>query len=168
MPGDDRARGARAGTSRSSANASATRQRGASVRPPRFNVASVRTRAPRYALEQHAAHAGHPGDLVLVATDDVDLRRSLCQALAAQGYRAVAAPSESSDETVARIQPMMILRDLDEQLGSQPVIHLGWRSTIQWHPPLASSPRLPTASATGTSRDLVEALAVSSARESHG
>jgi two-component system KDP operon response regulator KdpE len=71
---------------------------------------------PTYALATHGTRA-HVGDLVLVVSEDAELRRSLCQALAAQGYRPVDADSSRTDDVVDKIQPMLTLLDLDRADG---------------------------------------------------
>lgn len=117
MPRVDRARRARTGTPRIESNAPPTGEGGAPPTTTRFAIASAaRVRAPRHRLGHHRAHARWLGELVLVVTDDAALRRSLGNALAAQGYRAVAGGSPGRiDEQILRIQPILILFDLDRR-----------------------------------------------------
>ena len=56
------------------------------------------------------AHNARYGPLVVLATEDPALQRLLGNLLAAQGYRAVVSGA-SSEEVVARIQPMLVLLD---------------------------------------------------------
>lgn len=111
----DRGARARAGTSRSRVNAPAARERAASAPQPRITVAPA---APSRVLAKYGFHARWLGDLVLVVTEDDALRRSLGHALATQGYRAVDGTlSENTERLVGRIQPRLILIDLDRRSG---------------------------------------------------
>jgi two-component system KDP operon response regulator KdpE len=118
MSVDDRARRARAGAARGSAIAPAARTRNPPPRSPRPVASATRVRGPRYTLAHHDSYTRWTGDLVLVVTEDVVLRRALCHSLATQGYRPVEADASSkADALVARIEPKLILLDLDRSDG---------------------------------------------------
>jgi two-component system KDP operon response regulator KdpE len=96
-------------------------------------------RAPRH---QHGTSTRWVGEIVLVATEDAGLRRSLCQALATQGCRAVEAdPSASAGELLARIQPVLILLDLDRSDGAGLDLLVELRDAANLTPVIALSTR---------------------------
>ena len=78
----------------------------------------ARTRAHRPALRRDEPRATGHGELILVATDDAEVRHTVCDELDGQGYRAVTASlSTDIDELAAQIQPGAILLDLDRTEG---------------------------------------------------
>lgn len=117
MPGVDRVRRHRTGAARNS-RVAATRTRATETQPSRFTMTSVAgAPKPTCALATHGIHA-HSDALVLVISEDAKLRRSLCQTLAAQGYRPVDAASSRTDNVVEKIRPMLTILDLDRADGA--------------------------------------------------
>ncbi len=73
------------------------------------------------------------GDLVLVATDDAEIRRVLCNEFDDHGYRAVTAGATTRiDDLAAQVRPAVILLDLDRPDGQGPAVvtRIRERSTI--------------------------------------
>lgn len=64
-----------------------------------------------------ARRTGPSGDLVLVATDDLDLRRSLGDVLATSGLRALETGYAVTIAVIDRIAPVLVLLDLDRSSG---------------------------------------------------
>jgi two-component system KDP operon response regulator KdpE len=72
------------------------------------------------AHRRERSRSSHYGDLVLVATDDVKVRRLLCDKLDDGGYRAVIADSATRiEDLVVQLRPLVILLDLDTADGER-------------------------------------------------
>lgn len=80
---------------------------------------AARDRRPSHARRsRRPARIAQHGELVLVASDDFDVRRALCDRLYEHGYRAILASAGASattpvDQLAAQVQPAVILLDLD-------------------------------------------------------
>lgn len=74
--------------------------------------------AARPAHRRDRVRASHLGELVLVASDDIKLRRLLCEKLDTHGYRALIADSATRvEDLVFQTRPVVILLDIDGDHG---------------------------------------------------
>jgi two-component system, OmpR family, KDP operon response regulator KdpE len=78
-----------------------------------------RKRAQRAVPTRSAAGETRYGELVLVASDDAEVRCVLCDELDDHGYRTIIAGSSTPvDELAAQVMPILILFDLDRNDGN--------------------------------------------------
>lgn len=110
----------------------------------------MRARRHRHQVRAHNAQFG---PLVVLATEDRVLERSLCDLLAAQGYRGVVCEPSTAGDVIERVQPTLVLLDLDRTDGD------GAAALIRIHDRSPTTPII-AMSVRGTEADKVSALDV--------